>query len=218
MKRNNLPIVMAGILLMIFLYGCSTFRESSSSDASSLPPNPEVDQTDPANAKAPPSTVGQSEVSAQKALQDSQAVQPGSAVNDRELSRVALQEAVVNDLPSTAADDKLVFTYSVRENLDVQVVFENETAYDAVQLGLSLLNKFSEKDYVPGVEEEAFFPKFFAMINVEIRDGLLYISEKEAVAFATSMYMEYQRKVMPSERAVRIRKREVVDQYIIPSS
>jgi len=62
------------------------------------------------------------------------------------------------------------------------------------------------------------FPKFFAMINIETRDGLLYISEKEAVTFATSMYMEYQRKVMPSERAVRIRKREVVDQYIIPSS
>lgn len=56
------------------------------------------------------------------------------------------------------------------------------------------------------------------MINVETRDGLLYISEKEAVAFATSMYLQYQRKVMPSERAVQFRKREVVDQDIIPSS
>jgi hypothetical protein len=54
------------------------------------------------------------------------------------------------------------------------------------------------------------------MVHVETRDGLLYISEKEAVSFATTMYLEYQRKVMPAERAVRIRKREVVDQYIIP--
>lgn len=219
MKRNKILIVMTGILLMIFLYGCSTFRESFSSDAPLAPPNPEVDRTDPANVQAPSSTVDQSEAAAEKTLQDMQMEQPGpDAVNDREPSRVARQEAVVNGLPSTAADEILVFTYKVRENLDVQVIFENETAYDAVQLGLSLLNKFSEKDYVPGVEEEAFFPKFFAMINVETRDGLLYISKKEAVAFATSMYLEYQRKVMQSEQAIKIRKREVVDQYIIPSS
>jgi hypothetical protein len=219
MKKNYMPIVFAGILMMIFLYGCSTFRDSFSNNASSLPPNPEVGQTEPANVQAPSSTVAQSEAAADKTHRDMPAEQPGSdAVNDGKTTLAVLQEAVVNDLPTKAEDDKLVFTYKVRENLDVQVIFENETAYDAVQLGLSLLNKFSDKEYVPGVEEEDFFPKFFAMINVETRDGLLYISEKEAVAFATTMYLEYQRKVMPSERAVQIRKREVVDQDIIPSS
>lgn len=113
---------------------------------------------------------------------------------------------------------KLVFTYKVRENLDVQVTFENETAYDAVQLGLSLLNKCQDKKYIPGVEEAAFFPEFFAMVNIETRDGLLFISEKEAVGFASLMFTEYQKKVLPPEQVKKLSKRPVVDQYIVPGS
>ena len=115
-------------------------------------------------------------------------------------------------------DSKLVFTYKVRENLDVQVTFENETAYDAVQLGLSLLNKCQDKRYIPGVEEAAFFPEFFAMVNIDIQDGLLFISEKEAVNFASFMFTEYQRKVLPPDRVKSLSKRPVVDQYIVPGS
>ena len=113
---------------------------------------------------------------------------------------------------------KMVFSYMVRENLDVQVTFENETAYDAVQLGLSLLNKCQVEAYVPGVEEQTFFPEFFAMVNVDTSDGLLYISEKEAVNFASAMFIEYQNKVLPPERIKNMREPHVVDKYIVPQS
>lgn len=45
--------------------------------------------------------------------------------------------------------------------LDAQVTIENRSAYDAVQLGLILLNKCRIKGYVPAIEEQEFFPEFF---------------------------------------------------------
>ena len=125
-------------------------------------------------------------------------------------------EPVLSEVQTPKAVSKLIFTYKVRENLDVQVTFENETAYDAVQLGLSSLNKCQENRHVPGVEEEAFFPEFFAMVNIDTSDGLLYISEKEAVSFASVMFSEYQKKVLPPEQVKRLSRRPVVDQYIVP--
>jgi hypothetical protein len=100
----------------------------------------------------------------------------------------------------------------------VQVTFENETACDAVQLGLSLLNKCQDNRYVPGVEEASFFPESFAMVNIDTSDGLLFISEKEAVRFASFMFTEYQRKVLPPEQVKNMSKRPVIDQYIVPGS
>ena len=96
--------------------------------------------------------------------------------------------------------------------------FENETAYDAAQLSLSLLDQFDKKQTVPGIEKEAFFPEYFAFVNVDNSDGLPYISEQETVAFAAAMYVEYQKKVMPPERANHIRKRHVVVQSLIPET
>ena len=68
------------------------------------------------------------------------------------------------------------------------------------------------------MEEAAFFPEFFAMLNIETSDGLPYISEKEAVAFASFMFTEYQKKVLPPEQVKKSRKRPVVDQYIVRGS
>lgn len=125
-------------------------------------------------------------------------------------------EPVISEIQSPKGDNNLVFTYMVRENLDIQVTFENETAYDAMQLGLSLLNKSQDKNYVPAVEEDAFFPEFFAMVNIDTSDGLLYISEKEAVRFAGIMFTEYQKKVLTSEQLKNMSERRVVDKHIIP--
>ena len=142
----------------------------------------------------------------------------GSEPPPAEAVAIKEPEPVTSGMQASEPVNTMVFTYKVRENLDVQVTFENETAYDAVQLGLSLLNKCQEKKYVSGVEEADFFPEFFAMVNIDTSDGLLFISEKEAVNFASMMFTEYQKKVLPPERAKSLSKLPVVDRYIIPGS
>jgi hypothetical protein len=37
------------------------------------------------------------------------------------------------------------------------------------------------------------------MVNVDVSDGLLYISEKEAIEFSRAMFAEYQKKVTPED-------------------
>jgi hypothetical protein len=127
-------------------------------------------------------------------------------------------ETAISEIQLPKGANNLVFTYKVRENLDVQVTFENETAYDAMQLGLTLLNKSQNNNYVPAVEEDAFFPEFFAMVNIDTSDGLLYISEKEAVNFAVIMFTQYQKKVLTPEQLKNMSERQVVDKYIVPGS
>ncbi len=111
----------------------------------------------------------------------------------------------------------LQFSYQIRDSLDAQVTFENRKAYNAVQLGLTLLNKCRIKDYVPAIEEQEFFPEFFAMVNINVSDGLLYISEKEAIDFSRAMYVEYQKKVTPEDHLKAMRQRQVVENFsVIP--
>ena len=110
---------------------------------------------------------------------------------------------------------RLNFSYEIRDSLDAQVTFENRKAYNAVQLGLTLLNKCRIKDYVPAVEEQDFFPEFFAMVNVDVSDGLLYISEKEAVDFSRAMFAEYQKKVTPEDHLKAMRQNQVVENFSV---
>ena len=94
-------------------------------------------------------------------------------------------------------EESICFIYSINETLSVKITLENQRTYDAIQLGLYLLQYMEEDEQIPGVEDEKFFPKYFAMINIEIEDGLLFISEKEAKNFVCDMYLEYQKKVVP---------------------
>jgi hypothetical protein len=66
---------------------------------------------------------------------------------------------------------------------------------------------------VPAIEEEEFFPEFFAMVNINLSDGLLYILEKEAVAFSKAMFAQYQNKVTPEDHLQAMRQRQVVENF-----
>jgi hypothetical protein len=112
----------------------------------------------------------------------------------------------------------LYFTYAIRENLQVKVTLENQKAYDAVQMGLYMLQHARAKDgeRVPGIEEPDFFPEFFVMINVDISDGLLLITEEEAKNFARAMYLEYQKKVVPSDYLISTRKSRLLEDIMLP--
>ncbi len=125
----------------------------------------------------------------------------------------AVPEATIPD----SSSQPLQFSYQIRDSLDAQVTFENRKTYNAVQLGLTLLNKCRIKDYVPAIEEQEFFPEFFAMVNINVSDGLLYISEKEAIDFSRAMYAEYQKKVTPEDHLKAMRQRQVVENFsVIP--
>ncbi len=89
----------------------------------------------------------------------------------------------------------LDFTYPAQEGVEVRIVFENERAYDAVQLGLYLLAQIEKREETLRVENKDFFPKYLAVVNTDIADGLLRISEREAKAFARSTYVGYQQMV-----------------------
>jgi len=94
-------------------------------------------------------------------------------------------------------ENSIHFVYSINETLSVKITLENQRTYDAIQLGLYLLQSIEEDQKIPGIENEKFFPKYFAMINIDISDGLLFISEKEAKNFVCDIYLEYQKKVVP---------------------
>jgi hypothetical protein len=127
------------------------------------------------------------------------------------LNSQAVPEATIPD----ASSQPLQFSYQIRDSLDAQVTFENRKAYNAVQLGLTLLNKCRIKDYVPAIEEQEFFPEFFAMVNVNVSDGLLYISEKEAIDFSRAMFVKYQNKVTPEDHLKAMRQRRVVENFSV---
>jgi hypothetical protein len=125
-------------------------------------------------------------------------------------SEVKVQPPCVDDIP-------LYFTYSIRETLHVKVKLENQKAYDAVQMGLYMLQhaRKGEEKKVPSVEDPDFFPEFFVMINVDISDGLLLISEEEAKNFARAMYLGYQKKVVPTDYLISTRKSRLLEDIIV---
>jgi|GEM_PF-3473112 len=86
-------------------------------------------------------------------------------------------------------------SYTLKEGLDLQVTFQNRKAYDAVQLGLFMLGKTGNQEAFISIEDQDFFPRYFALVNVDIDDGILYISESEASQFARAAYLQYQDNV-----------------------
>jgi len=116
---------------------------------------------------------------------------------------------------------ELYFTYSISQRLNVKVTLENQKAYDAVQMGLYLLRQTKpecERAQVPSVEDAAFFPQYFVMINVDISDGLLTISENEAKNFARSMYLDYQKKIVPAEYLISNQKQRLLEDIQLPKT
>lgn len=108
----------------------------------------------------------------------------------------------------------LQFNYPVRESLDVSITFENQRAYDAVQLGLSLLDQRKDMGNVPGIEDPEFFPDFFALVNLDITDGLLMISEVEAANFARETYLQFQKTIVPPGYLRNMRKHRIVQEIL----
>lgn len=105
-----------------------------------------------------------------------------------ELAQRAIAEAMEND--------KVRLNYPIRDSISIQVVLESQKAYDNIQLGLSILDNARADEDVPEMENPKFFPKYFSMVNINLDDGLLYISNAEAANFARVMYLEYQQKVI----------------------
>jgi hypothetical protein len=85
--------------------------------------------------------------------------------------------------------------YPLSDALDLEITFENDRAYDAVQLGLYLLSRSEGLEEAVTVEDPVFFPRYFSIINMDIKDGLLFISQREATRFARAAYGQYQGKV-----------------------
>ena len=102
-------------------------------------------------------------------------------------------------------------TYPIDDDLEVKVVFESQKAIDATQLGLSMLSKERQFVRIVRVEDPDFFPEYFAMVNIKIEDGLLFVSNKEAENFAKIIYLQYQKKVAPADCLKKFRERRVID-------
>jgi len=104
--------------------------------------------------------------------------------------------------------------YPLKEGLHLQVKFESDNAYDASQLGLFMMCKTEKREKVVGVEDAEFFPKYFSIINSNIDDGLLYISEKEATTFAQAAYLQYQTGVTSAADLHKYKKTRVLSEIV----
>ncbi len=111
----------------------------------------------------------------------------------------------------SATQPRASYSYPIDDTLEVKVEFESMRAVNACQLGLSMLSKARDLETPIRVENSEFFPEYFAMVNVNIEDGLLYVSNLEAENFARIIFLEYQKKVAPSECLRKMRKRRVID-------
>lgn len=107
-------------------------------------------------------------------------------------------------------------SYPVQEGLSVQVTFENQKAMDATQVGLILLSKSRGQQTAVSVEAPEFFPEYFAMVNLDIEDGLLFVSESEARHFARAAYKGYQSGVVPPEYFEDMRQPKVLQDILPP--
>ncbi|MFH1999342.1 MAG: hypothetical protein ABIK28_06660 [Planctomycetota bacterium] len=106
--------------------------------------------------------------------------------------------------------------YSLKEGLDLEVSFENRKTYDASQLGLFMLSQTEKRPSVVSVEDDDFFPKYFSIINVNIGDGLLFISEEEATGFAQAAYLQYQSAVTSESDLKKYKKTHVLTEMTPP--
>lgn len=107
--------------------------------------------------------------------------------------------------------ESVPISYPIDDTLEVKIIFESQRAVDATQLGLSMLSKHREMQRTVRVEEPEFFPEYFAMVNIKIEDGLLFISNKEAENFAKIIYLQYQKKVAPEDCLKRFRERRTIE-------
>lgn len=105
----------------------------------------------------------------------------------------------------------VAISYPIDDDLEVKIVFESQKAIDATQLGLSMLSKERQFVRIVRVEDPDFFPEYFAMVNIKIEDGLLFVSNKEAENFAKIIYLQYQKKVAPADCLKKFRERRVID-------
>ncbi|MBU0755110.1 MAG: hypothetical protein KJ645_08205 [Planctomycetes bacterium] len=110
--------------------------------------------------------------------------------------------------------DRLHFTYPIQEGLDVKVSFENQKTYDAAQLGLFLLATKEHQAKVTSVEASEFFPKYLTLINMDIKDGLLFISEKEATNFARASYISYQKEITSPDYLNSMKEHRVLEDVL----
>lgn len=106
--------------------------------------------------------------------------------------------------------------YNLKEGLDLEVSFESPKTYDASQLGLFMLSKTEQRPAVVSVEDDDFFPKYFAIINQNIDDGLLFISEEEATSFAQAAYLQYQSAVTSESNLKKYRKKHILTEVTPP--
>lgn len=119
---------------------------------------------------------------------------------------------MANLITGCATTDKSVsFSYPIDDKLDVMVKFECKKAVDATQLGMLLLNKAEGVEPSVRVDSPGFFPEYFAMVNVNIEDGLLYISNREAKNFVQVVYKNYQKKSESTDFMRKHRDRRTIE-------
>lgn len=106
-------------------------------------------------------------------------------------------------------------TYNPGQRLQVNITFESDKAREATQLGLYMISQNEGREETLNIDDEEFFPKYFSMINTEVSDGLLYISNSEAYNFALVTYTKYQDDVTP-EAYQELRKRRILNDVILP--
>lgn len=115
----------------------------------------------------------------------------------------------------TGLDETIPVEYSISDGLKVTIIFESPRAYNRTQLGLTMLNKTENKGTIVRVDEQDFFPEYFAIVNTKIDDGLLFISDEESYQFARRTFRAYQKKVTPTELLLDVSKSQLFEEIII---
>lgn len=129
--------------------------------------------------------------------------------------RLPVEQPMASELPTApSVDPTVAIHYPVNKGLDIAITFENARTCDAVQLGLLMMAHLEGLEKVPGYDDPSFFPRYFAMINTDIEESLLYISEKEATMFARAAYLGYQKSVTKADYLEDIREPRILEDII----
>lgn len=133
--------------------------------------------------------------------------------------RVFLSLLVVPLIAACASQEPVAPTqtqsYNPGERLRVNITFQSEKAREATRLGLYMISQNEGREKTLNIDDEEFFPKYFSIINTEVSDGMLYISNQEAYNFALLSYTKYQDDVTPEEYRD-LRKRQILSDVILP--